>query len=245
MKALKPFETSVTPCPATVSHPRRLESSAARFREAPAPCRSAVCPLQVVKPTQTSVETVGLPAGFEPWFPNYITQPTRRILTWKRMMWRRISQPSAERSCLLNTRPSDSGQCSNTTACRRTKRCTRVCGFRLPENCDLLGYYAACSGNSLSTFRDNISVPSSGAENPNRKPVTPVPHTTRWIWKCRSFPCFSRVNSTAVFRFELRAMCSSRHAGMLRISKKCQLMRQHDFTKIGVKGLGFLDFLCK
>ena len=29
------------------------------------------------------------------------------------------------------------------------------------ENCALLPYYAACSGNSLPTFRDNLSVPSS------------------------------------------------------------------------------------
>ena len=36
-------------------------------------------------------------------------------------------------------------------------------GFRreLHENCVLLGYYIASSGNSLSTFRDNLSVPSS------------------------------------------------------------------------------------
>jgi hypothetical protein len=30
------------------------------------------------------------------------------------------------------------------------------------ENCTLLGYYAASSGNFLRTFRDNLSVPSSG-----------------------------------------------------------------------------------
>jgi hypothetical protein len=29
------------------------------------------------------------------------------------------------------------------------------------ENCALLGYYAACSGNSLPTLRDKLSVPSS------------------------------------------------------------------------------------
>jgi hypothetical protein len=28
------------------------------------------------------------------------------------------------------------------------------------QNCDLLGYYVASSGNSLPTFRDNLSVPS-------------------------------------------------------------------------------------
>ena len=34
------------------------------------------------------------------------------------------------------------------------------------EPCALLGYYAACSGNSLPTFRDNLSVPSSRVKNP-------------------------------------------------------------------------------
>jgi hypothetical protein len=33
-------------------------------------------------------------------------------------------------------------------------------------SCNLLGYYAASSDNSLPTFRDNISVPSSGVKNP-------------------------------------------------------------------------------
>jgi hypothetical protein len=37
-------------------------------------------------------------------------------------------------------------------------------GFRreVDENCALLGYYAASSGNFLPTFRDNLSVPFSG-----------------------------------------------------------------------------------
>jgi len=34
------------------------------------------------------------------------------------------------------------------------------------ENCAVLGYYAASSGNVLPAFRDNLSVPSSGFENP-------------------------------------------------------------------------------
>jgi len=34
------------------------------------------------------------------------------------------------------------------------------------ENCALLGYYAASSDNLLLTFRDNLSVPSSGFKNP-------------------------------------------------------------------------------
>jgi hypothetical protein len=33
------------------------------------------------------------------------------------------------------------------------------------EKCALLGYYAASSGNLLPTFRDNLSVPSSGFKN--------------------------------------------------------------------------------
>jgi len=36
----------------------------------------------------------------------------------------------------------------------------------LYENCALLGYYAASNGNFLPTFRDNLSVPSSGVKNP-------------------------------------------------------------------------------
>ena len=34
------------------------------------------------------------------------------------------------------------------------------------ENCTLLVYYAASSGDSLRTFRDILSVPSSGVNNP-------------------------------------------------------------------------------
>ena len=41
-----------------------------------------------------------------------------------------------------------------------------ISGFRreVDENCALLGYYAASSGNSLPTFRDNLSIPSSRVE---------------------------------------------------------------------------------
>jgi hypothetical protein len=43
-----------------------------------------------------------------------------------------------------------------------------ISGFRrdVDENCDLLGYYAPSSGNFIPTFRDNLSVPSSGVKNP-------------------------------------------------------------------------------
>ena len=42
-----------------------------------------------------------------------------------------------------------------------------ISGFRseVAENCALLGYYAASSGNILPTFRDNLLVPSSGVTN--------------------------------------------------------------------------------
>ena len=49
-----------------------------------------------------------------------------------------------------------------------TPKNTRVIsGFRsdVDENCALLGYYVASSGNSLPTFRDNLSIPSSRVEN--------------------------------------------------------------------------------
>jgi len=45
-----------------------------------------------------------------------------------------------------------------------------ISGFRseLEENRALLGYYAARSGNFLLTFRDSLSVPSSGAKYKKR-----------------------------------------------------------------------------
>ena len=43
-----------------------------------------------------------------------------------------------------------------------------VLGFRRKVNdkCAPLGYYTASSGNFVATFRDNLSVPSSGLKNP-------------------------------------------------------------------------------
>jgi hypothetical protein len=42
-----------------------------------------------------------------------------------------------------------------------------ISGFchEVAENCALLGYYAASSGNLLTTFHDNLAVPSSGFKN--------------------------------------------------------------------------------
>ena len=43
---------------------------------------------------------------------------------------------------------------------------------RRDENCAVLGYYAASSGNSLPAFRDNLSVPPAKVKNSKRKPNT-------------------------------------------------------------------------
>ena len=42
-----------------------------------------------------------------------------------------------------------------------------ISSFRrdVDENCTLLSHYTASGGNSLLTFRDNLSVPSSGVKN--------------------------------------------------------------------------------
>ena len=43
--------------------------------------------------------------------------------------------------------------------------CAHLANVLPTENCVLLGYYAASSGNSLPKFRDKLSVPSSKAKN--------------------------------------------------------------------------------
>jgi hypothetical protein len=53
-------------------------------------------------------------------------------------------------------------------------------GFRheLNENGSLLGYYAASSNNFSLTFRDNLSVPNPGVNNPEC--LTPEDGTDTW-----------------------------------------------------------------
>ena len=48
-----------------------------------------------------------------------------------------------------------------------------ISGFccKVDENCSLLGYYGASSGNSIPMFWDNLFVPSSRVKNPRRKLV--------------------------------------------------------------------------
>jgi len=51
------------------------------------------------------------------------------------------------------------------------------CYRTLLENCVLLRYYAASSGSFSPTFRDNLTVPSSGVKNPKKR--TPEDGTDR------------------------------------------------------------------
>ena len=56
----------------------------------------------------------------------------------------------------------------NTTSCNwnYSSLCVILgCRREVDENCVLLGYYAASSGNSLPTFRDNLSILSSRVKN--------------------------------------------------------------------------------
>jgi len=46
----------------------------------------------------------------------------------------------------------------------KTRQISRI-RREVDENCAVQGYYAASSGNSLPTFRDNLWVPSSGVKN--------------------------------------------------------------------------------
>jgi len=57
--------------------------------------------------------------------------------------------------------------------CRSKNQC-EISGFHreVDENWALLGYNWSCSGNSIPTFRDNLSVPPSRVKNPRRKPAT-------------------------------------------------------------------------
>jgi len=46
------------------------------------------------------------------------------------------------------------------------------------ENCALLGYYTTSSGHILSTFRDNLSLQSSGVKNPKMMGPISCPETS-------------------------------------------------------------------
>jgi hypothetical protein len=65
------------------------------------------------------------------------------------------------------------------------------------DTCALLGYYTACSGNSLPMFQDNLSVPSSRVKNPTSgRDVQLSPHTGV-LFVISGFCC--RVDKTVLF----------------------------------------------
>jgi hypothetical protein len=73
---------------------------------------------------------------------------------------------------------------------RTNSDCCLNSGFRraVNENCALLSCYAASSGISLPTFRDNLSVPSSGVNNPKGKNHYSLRNCTAER-SCQFFPC--------------------------------------------------------
>jgi hypothetical protein len=57
------------------------------------------------------------------------------------------------------------------------------------ENCTLLGYCAASSGTLLPTFRDNLSVQSSGFKSPKIGLLTPEERLDSWSLKMVLIGC--------------------------------------------------------
>jgi len=65
-----------------------------------------------------------------------------------------------------------------------------ISGFcrQVDENCSLLGYYAACSGIFLPTFRHNLSIPPSGVKKsavswPLKMGPMGCPETSAWNYR--------------------------------------------------------------
>jgi len=54
------------------------------------------------------------------------------------------------------------GKCRYNSTDQAMTASTHIISNSPLESCALMGYYAASSGNLLPTFRDNLSVPSSG-----------------------------------------------------------------------------------
>ena len=87
-----------------------------------------------------------------------------------------------------------------------------ISGFRreVNENCPLQGYYAASSGNSLSTFRENLLVPSSRAKkifltledvncfdvlrNISFKEYLPEDGHNEWLKHVRGYVVYTKIN---------------------------------------------------
>ena len=93
--------------------------------------------------------------------------------------------------------------------------------------CALLGYYAACSGNFLATFRDNLSVPSSRAP-PFKMGQIGCPETsvTNYHYTLRNIPEERRYQIIFFSRHLITAACCVRrcHSVLLCIEVPCHTL---------------------
>jgi len=89
-----------------------------------------------------------------------------------------MSRPTIDRmssSCVTGKAHDDSSMiaihCGTQSGTVGSRTAVLTSGLRreVGENFAIMGYYAASSGNSLPTFRANLSVPSSGFKNMDSK----------------------------------------------------------------------------
>jgi len=78
----------------------------------------------------------------------------------------------------------------------------------IADNCALLDYHAACSGNSSQTFRDNLSVPSSRVKKLRTVDFLPMqleqmgsPETSVWNYHYTLYDIPEKRSSQACGRF--------------------------------------------
>jgi len=96
-----------------------------------------------------------------------------------------------------------------------------ISGFcrEVDENYILLGCYAVRSGNSLPTFRDSLSLPSSRDSWPSKKRPIGCPKTSVrnyhyslcHVLEERSFPLHYAVCPSSVLPLPLRSICLPQH----------------------------------
>jgi len=95
----------------------------------------------------------------------------------------------------------------------------------LNENCTLLGYYTASSGDFLPTFWDNLSVPSSGFKN---QKIPFVPLWNSWTPRMGPIGCpETTVRNYHHLPRNNREECSSQLlcSGSLKSRKACVFLR--------------------
>jgi len=83
------------------------------------------------------------------------------------------------RPCSVSEKYVQGNTCYNTSHTHVARKLSKFCvisGFRrkVDKICALLGYYAACSGHFLPTFRENRSVPSSRDKNRHAGKKLPI-----------------------------------------------------------------------